>query len=93
MSYSYQTSLPAYHQNQSGKELQKERVLQFIKNGINNLKQLQQNTGLQQSTIAGRVNDLIADKKVMYQGTIIYQERLRKKIIVVPEYKPQTLFN
>ena len=42
--YSYPTSLPAYHENQSGKELQKESVFNFIKCGINNLKWLAEKT-------------------------------------------------
>ena len=79
--YSYNTSLPAYHDNAINKRRQAEEILRFINKGANNLLQLSELTGLPQSTIVGRVNDLKGDSKVEYTGFTIYKDRKRKKIV------------
>lgn len=80
--YSYETSLPAYHSNVSEKKLQSETVLSLVKKGVNNLLELSQLTGLPQSTISARCNELIKDERIKYEGFIYYEDRKRKKIVV-----------
>lgn len=80
--YSYQTSLPSY--KESGKEAQRIIILNLIKKGFVTLLQLSENTGLPQSTVAGRVNDLIDENKVYYSGTVEYKNRKRKMIFIKP---------
>lgn len=77
--YSIETSLPAYHEDKSTQVALVERL---ITEGVNNLKWLEEKTGLPQSTLAGRVNDLAKEKKVMYSGFTRYKDRLRKRIVV-----------
>lgn len=64
--YSYSTSLPAYHESAINKRRQAEEIFRFITRGANNLLQLSEVTGLPQSTVAGRVNDLKGEGKVTY---------------------------
>lgn len=80
--YSFQTSMPAYEENKPNKEAQKIIILNLIKNGYVTLLSLSEKTKLPQSTVAGRVNDLIEDRKVKYDGTVIYKNRKRKQIIL-----------
>jgi hypothetical protein len=94
--YSYDTSLQPYKENQSQKKRQCDEVLRFVKRGANNLLQVSQLTGLPQSTIAGRINDLIEEERVKYEGFTIYSDRKRKRIIEIrKEIKvtQQELFN
>lgn len=79
--YSYGSSLPAY-QEKNNKELQKEIILTFIKNGYVTLLQLSEKIKLPQSTVAGRVNDLISEGKVFYNGLVEYKNRKRKHIFI-----------
>lgn len=82
--YSYSTSLPAFKENQAlHKRTQCDNVLALIRKGSDNLLQVSQLTGLPQSTIAGRVNDLVNDGRVKYFGQVVYNNRLRKKIIII----------
>ena len=76
--YSWKTSWPAY--KEPGKEIQEAKILELIKQSADNLLHLSQLTKLPQSTVAGRVNDLIKKGLVEYSGTIIFEGRLRKKI-------------
>ena len=72
-----------------------ERILSLvILNRSMCLKLLEEATGLPQSTVAGRVNDLVKVNKVMYSGTMEYLGRLRKKIVpfVKAEEKQTELF-
>lgn len=82
--YSFATSLPAYHENQSGKQKQAETLYNAIKSfgGHSCLKQLSNATGLPQSTISGRCNDLIEDGLAEYSGIIEFEGRKRKRIII-----------
>ncbi len=94
--YSFATSLPPYQDNAAIKRRQADEVLAFINKGANNLLQLSQLTGLPQSTIAGRCNDLIEEGKIMYSGHTVYADRKRKKIVAVKriiEGKQSELFN
>jgi DNA-binding Lrp family transcriptional regulator len=77
--YSFETSLPAY---QEPKDIQMVKVFGSIKDGKNCLLAISEELGLPQSTIAGRVNDLIDEGKVKYCGFVIYKNRKRKKILV-----------
>jgi transcriptional antiterminator len=92
--YSFNTSLPAYKENKADKDSQAERILNFIVLAkYTTLKQLEEVTGLPQSTISGRVSDLIEGEKVRYDGQIVYSGRLRKKIIpVIKELRQSSLF-
>lgn len=80
--YSYQTSLPAYRDNGSEKLIQADLVLAYIGLGKNCLLQIADQMRLPQSTVAGRVNDLIEEGKVKYEGFVIYKDRKRKKIVL-----------
>jgi uncharacterized membrane protein len=79
--YSYNTSLPAFQE--PGKEIQAQRILSLIHLGADCLLKLHEQTGLPQATCSGRVNDLIKEVKVMYQGEVIYKGRRRKRIALV----------
>jgi hypothetical protein len=83
--YSYETSLPAYKDEVLTKKRQADEILKFIVKGANNLLQLSQITGLPQSTIAGRCNDLKFEGKIMYNGFTYYQNRQRKKIVAIQQ--------
>lgn len=90
--YSHTTSLPAYLENQTGKQQQKERIMNIIPTDGTCLKELEELTGLPQSTIAGRINDLKDEKKVMYWGFTTYAGRMRKRIVLYKELKQGELF-
>jgi len=84
--YSFETSYQPYRENEAiNKQRQCDEVLKFVLHGANNLLQLSRLTGLPQSTISARVNDLIDENKVAYSGFTIYNNRKRKKIIAVKE--------
>jgi len=93
--YSRTTSLPSYQENQTGKEIQKEILLGIVTSkSQTTLKELEEIMTLPQSTISGRVNDLIREKKVMYSGTTMYKKRTRKVIVLYVAESTQTkLFN
>ncbi len=94
--YSFATSLPPYQEAPNLKKRQADEILLFINKGANNLLQLSQLTGLPQSTIAGRCNDLIQESKIEYKGNVIYADRKRKNIVAVKriiEGKQSELFN
>ena len=81
--YSFETSYPAYKEAPELKRRQADELLLFIKRGANNLLQLSQLSGLPQSTVAGRCNDLKTEGKIDYAGHVIYADRKRKKIVVI----------
>lgn len=82
MSYSFETSLPPYREAPELKRRQADELYAFIRRGANNLLQLAELSGLPQSTVSGRCNDLIEENKICYQGYTVYNDRKRKKIIV-----------
>lgn len=90
--YSYKTSLPPYRENPEGKQLKKQEILAEITRlgGTACLKQLENALKIPQSTIAGRVNDLKDDGKIVYDGTIEFEGRLRKKIVLKSNVVPIT---
>lgn len=82
--YSYKTSLPAQALNTAtSKQRQCQQVLTAILKGANNLLQISQMTGIVQSTVSARVNDLIEDGKVKYEGFVYYQGMKRKRICII----------
>lgn len=81
--YSYETSMPAYKDNPNLKKTQAEELLSLIRKGANNLLQIAELSGLPESTVAGRVNDLIKEHRVKYNGKVVFRNRVRKKIEVV----------
>jgi ribosome-associated protein YbcJ (S4-like RNA binding protein) len=81
--YSFATSLEPYHEAPHLKRKQSEDILAFISKGANCLLQLAQLTGLPQSTVSGRCNDLVSEGKAKYNGFVIYENRKRKKIVVI----------
>lgn len=80
--YSYETSLPAYRETPSEKAFQSSKVLESIKDGKSTLLEISEALGLAQSTVSGRVNDLIEEGTVKYDGFTNYKNRKRKNIIV-----------
>lgn len=80
--YSHATSLPAYEDNQGEKLSQLEGVISMVNNGSRSLKELANDSGLPQSTIAGRVNDAIRLGRLKYEGFVIFENRKRKKIVL-----------
>lgn len=84
--FSYKTSLPAYKENAEGKESKKTQVLnELVRLGGNAcLKQIEKALHIPQSSCAGRVNDLIADGRVKYDGIMEFEGRMRKKIVLIP---------
>jgi DNA-binding IclR family transcriptional regulator len=83
--YSYETSLPAYEEGRhTVKARQQETILEMIKSsGANTIREIAKLTGLPDSTIAGRLNDLIKSGKVEYKGFVEYDGRKRKEIGLV----------
>ncbi len=90
--YSFATSLPAYQDNASTKQKQSEAILSLIKSGVNNLLMLSEVTGLPQSTVSGRCNDLITEGKIFYSGFVTYNNRKRKKILAKVSIEQKELF-
>lgn len=85
--YSYKTSLPAYREDATGKQAQKDKILgeiQRLKDGAC-LKQIEHFMTLPQSTCSGRINDLIADGKVKHDGYMEFEGRLRKRFVLINE--------
>lgn len=78
--YSYDTSLPAYRENQSEKARQLNRIVEIVKRGSTCIRKLAKETGLPDSTVAGRVNDAIKEGLIRYEGRIEYDGRKRKMI-------------
>lgn len=91
--YSYKTSLPAYLANAAGKDMQAKLILYVVKKymkkkatlkGIQDRLRIIFNIKLPQSTISGRVNDLVHSNKLAYFGEqVVYKEYLRKVYEVV----------
>ncbi len=91
--YSYSTSLPPYREAPESKKRQADEIFGFIKHGANNLLQLSELTALPQSTVSGRLNDLITEGKVKYEGFTVYADRKRKKIVVIKKVEPGIQMN
>lgn len=81
--YSYHTSLEPYRENPSEKRKQADELYAFIRRGANNLLQLSELSGLPQSTVSGRCNDLIEEKRIEYKGYVVFNNRKRKKIVLI----------
>jgi len=83
--YSLETSLPAYHANTQGKQAQAMMILQLCYTlPVITIKHLAQLTGLPDSTVSGRVNDLIEEGKLRYSDDKVkYLGYTRKRIEVV----------
>jgi len=79
--YSYKTSLPAY--KSGNKDVQATLVLNSAKSGAKSLLEISEAIKLPQSTVAGRVNELIDSKQLIYNGFVVYKNRKRKKISVI----------
>lgn len=82
--YSFETSLKPYREKPSEKRRQADEIMAFIKRGANSLLQLAELSGLPQSTVSGRVNNLIEENRVEYKGFTIFNNRKRKRIVVKP---------
>src|SRR3990167_3813513 len=79
--FSISTSLPAYRENPAGKQNQKDVIFSLIPPHGTCLKELEHKTGLPQSTVAGRISDIREEGRVIYEGTYIFEGRLRKRIV------------
>lgn len=91
--YSISTSLPAYRENPAGKQNQKDVIFSLIPACGTCLKELEHKTGLPQSTVAARMNGLVDDGRVIYDGTYIFENRLRKRIVPFVRKNAQTELN
>ena len=80
--YSFQTSLEPYREAPELKKRQADELFAFIRKGANNLLQLSELSGLPQSTVSGRVNDLVEENKIEYNGFTVFRDRKRKRIVV-----------
>lgn len=90
--YSYETSLKPYLENQSGKQIQAQKILEAIEKGCCTLIQLSRVVGLPQSTVSGRISDLLKLNKIVYKGVIEFEGRKRKKIVRVGIFQQGELF-
>lgn len=84
--YSFDTSLPALTENKSEKQQAKQRVYDAICNGANCLLKIHEVLKMPQSSVSGRVNELIEEGKVYYsdkENYIQYKNKLRKRIMLV----------
>ena len=81
--YSFETSYPPFKEKPAFKRTQCDEVLAIIKKGANNLLQLSEVSGITQAIISARVNDLIDEHKIKYEGFTYYRERKRKKICLI----------
>lgn len=90
--YSYQTSLPAYKENPSHKLRQSDNILAMIKMGADNLLKLSQASGILQAVVSARVNELINEGKITYDGFTTYNNRKRKRIVTVKILTQKSLF-
>jgi len=87
--YSYQTSLPAYHENKEGKDIQAQKIYAHILRLRETcIRQLAELTHLPDSTVSARLSDLREAGKVKWKVVddklelIHYKGRMRKKIIL-----------
>lgn len=76
--YSFETSLPAYKDNKESKKQQVEIIYEAIKNGKQTIAELADLTGLQPSTVSGRIGDLVRAGRVYSDSTVIFNGRKRK---------------
>lgn len=83
--YSYETSLPAYLDRPAEKRRQQDEMLRFIRKGANNLLQLSILMGIPQSTVSGRMTDLIKEGKAEYSGHVVYNGSKRKRIVDIKQ--------
>ena len=97
--YSHLTSKPAYFENRAlSKQRQCDNVLAIIKKGANNLLQISQVSGIPQAIVSARLDDLKKEGRAGYDGHVVYNNRLRKKIVFYEpiiekkELTQQTLF-
>lgn len=102
--YSYETSLPAYQEDQQGKDAQAKRILAIMKSlgGKCTIKQIEELIHLPQSTVSGRMKDLREAECVVDTGELtVYAGRKRKLFAIIeklapkapPKSKPDSLFN
>ncbi len=91
--YSYETSLPAYHSNANEKKRQQDIIQGLVTEQGTCLKEIEHKLKqlykieIPQSTISGRINDLMKEKKVMYFEKCFYDGCTRKRIVPYKEYK------
>jgi hypothetical protein len=81
--YSFETSLPAYQSNREERQKTKELMFQKILCGHNTLKHLEEATGEYPNIVSARVNDLIKEHRVKYEGFTHYKGMKRKQIVVI----------
>ena len=95
--YSYETSLPAYHSNANDKQRQQDIIQSLVTEKGTCLKEIEiklwqlYKIRIPQSTISGRINDLIKENKVMYSDKAEFAGYKGKRKRIVPykesEYK------
>jgi len=95
--YSYGTSDIAYHSNKDGKQTDEEKVFHWCKTLPNpTIGEIADKTGIVDSTVAGRINDLITkglvrydetikddEGNIIHEGKVIYKGSKRKRIVII----------
>lgn len=81
--YSFETSHKPYKENIAfHKQRQCDLILGIAKRGANNLLQISQVSGIPQAIVSARASDLINEGKIVYEGHVVFNNRLRKKIVI-----------
>ncbi len=81
--YSYETSLPAYRDNTTGKFRQMDKIITLVENGADNIAELAELSDLPASTVSGRINDAIVLGRLKYDGFVVFKDRKRKKVTII----------
>jgi DNA-binding MarR family transcriptional regulator len=81
--YSFPTSGPAYH-DKTHRQYQRTMLLNLLirMGGKSSLLELANESNLPESTVSGRINDLIKDGLVYYGAPIAYKGRKRKQVLI-----------
>lgn len=81
--YSFETSKPAYLDNLANNKVrQSDEVFALIKRGAKCLLQISEISKIPQAIVSARLSDLKKEGRADYEGQIVYQNRLRKKIVI-----------
>lgn len=93
--YSFETSLPAYKSNPTVKAKQKSHTLSIFNElgGRATLKQVADKMGLPQSTVSGRINDLIEDKELIDTGQKEMYDGLVRKVFAIVSKASTNMIN
>jgi predicted transcriptional regulator len=80
--YAFETSLPACKSHLDDKKRQSETILEAIRRGANNIRQVSEMTKLESGRISARISDLMKAGDIRYDGKVKYDNMTRKRIVV-----------